>query len=97
MKDDRDGQTYKTVKIGSQWWMAENLNYAYLQPTASEDSSSFCYNNLPENCEKYGRLYLWSAMIRRLKVAAKELSARCRRQFVASALKVGMCRIRRNG
>ena len=63
VKDDRDGQTYKTVKIGSQWWMAENLNYAYLQPTASEDSSSFCYNNLPENCEKYGRLYLWSAMM----------------------------------
>ena len=63
VKDDRDGQTYKTVKIGSQWWMAENLNYAYLQPTAEEDSSSFCYDNLPENCEKYGRLYLWSAMM----------------------------------
>ena len=63
VKDERDGQTYKTVKIGSQWWMAENLNYAYLQPTASEDSSSFCYKNLPENCEKYGRLYLWSAMM----------------------------------
>ena len=63
VKDERDGQTYKTVKIGSQWWMAENLNYAYLQPTAEEDSSSFCYDNLPENCEKYGRLYLWSAMM----------------------------------
>ena len=63
VKDERDGQTYKTVKIGDQWWMAENLNYAYLQPTASEDSSSFCYDNLPENCEKYGRLYLWSAMV----------------------------------
>lgn len=63
VKDERDGQTYRTVKIGSQWWMAENLNYAYLQPTASEDSSSFCYDNLPENCEKYGRLYLWSAMM----------------------------------
>ena len=63
VKDERDGQTYKTVKIGSQWWMAENLNYAYLQPTAEEDSSSFCFDNLPENCEKYGRLYLWSAMM----------------------------------
>ena len=63
VKDERDGQTYKTVKIGSQWWMAENLNYAYLQPTAEEDSSSFCFDNLPENCKKYGRLYLWSAMM----------------------------------
>ena len=59
--DERDGQTYKTVKIGEQWWMAENLNYAYLQPTAELDSSSLCYDNDPKNCKKYGRLYLWSA------------------------------------
>ena len=61
--DARDGQTYKTVKIGHQWWMAENLNYAYLLSTESRDSSSFCYNNSPENCEKYGRLYPWGAAI----------------------------------
>ena len=59
--DDRDGQTYKTVKFGDQWWMAENLNYAYLQPTARWDSSSFCMDNLIENCSKFGRLYMWSA------------------------------------
>ena len=59
--DERDGQTYKTVKIGEQWWMAENLNYAYLQPTAELDSSSWCYNDSAEYCEKFGRLYLWSA------------------------------------
>ncbi|WP_405338451.1 FISUMP domain-containing protein [Fibrobacter sp.] len=61
LTDDRDGQTYKTIKIGSQNWMAENLNYAYLQPTTTEDSSSFCLDNKAENCNKYGRLYLWSA------------------------------------
>ena len=61
--DERDGQAYKTVRIGNQIWMAENLNYAYLQPTSTLDSSSWCYDNDPVNCEKYGRLYLWSAAI----------------------------------
>ena len=61
LTDDRDGQTYKTVKIGEQWWMAENLNYRYIQQTAEEDSSSYCCNDDPANCAKYGRLYLWSA------------------------------------
>ncbi len=59
--DERDGQIYKTIKIGEQTWMAQNLNYAYLQPTSTKDSSSECYNNELNNCEKFGRLYLWSA------------------------------------
>ena len=61
LTDKRDGKVYKTVKIGFNWWMAENLNYAYLQPTGGLDSSSFCYKDSAEYCEKYGRLYLWSA------------------------------------
>ncbi|SHM07100.1 fibrobacter succinogenes major paralogous domain-containing protein [Fibrobacter sp. UWB7] len=63
MIDERDGHEYKTIGIKSQMWMAENLNYAYLQPTKSLDSSSFCYNNSIDFCETYGRLYLWSAAI----------------------------------
>jgi uncharacterized protein (TIGR02145 family) len=63
MTDERDGQVYKTVTIGKQTWMAENLNYAYLQPTSTLDSSSWCYNNEPDSCAKYGRLYLWSAAV----------------------------------
>ena len=59
--DKRDDQVYRSVKIGEQTWMAENLNYAYNQETSSLDSSSFCYNNEPDSCAKYGRLYLWSA------------------------------------
>ncbi|MBR5412976.1 MAG: hypothetical protein IK114_08025 [Fibrobacter sp.] len=61
LTDDRDGQKYKTIRIGSQNWMAENLNYAYLQGTSTEDSSSYCLDNIAENCNKYGRLYLWGA------------------------------------
>jgi len=63
LTDKRDGQTYKTVKIGDQWWMAENLNYAVLTPTADEDSSSFCFNNYVANCDAYGRLYTWAVAV----------------------------------
>lgn len=61
MTDSRDNQVYKTTTIGEQTWMAENLDYAYTEPTAMLDSSSFCYNNKADSCAKYGRLYLWSA------------------------------------
>ena len=61
MTDSRDGQVYRTVTIGSQTWMAENLNYRYTQGTAEQDSSSFCYKQDLDSCAKYGRYYLWSA------------------------------------
>ena len=70
--DERDGQTYKTIKIGEQTWMAENLNYAYLQPTSTKDSSSECYNNEPDSCAKYGRLYLWSAAMDSAAIFSKD-------------------------
>jgi len=55
--DTRDNQVYKTVTIGSQIWMAQNLNYDYNEGTAK----SYCFDNSADSCAKYGRLYLWSA------------------------------------
>ena len=52
LKDTRDGQTYRTVVVNGQTWMAENLNYAL-----HSIGESLCFNEDSTNCDLYGRLY----------------------------------------
>jgi uncharacterized protein (TIGR02145 family) len=50
--DERDGQTYRTVKMpDGKVWMAQNLNYK------PESGHSWCYDDDESMSEKYGKLY----------------------------------------
>ena len=72
MTDSRDGQIYKTVLIGDDWWMAENLNFGLAidsfhggsagdgRQSDNEIDEKYCYMNNDENCDTYGGLYSWN-------------------------------------
>lgn len=77
LEDDRDKKTYRTVKIGDQVWMAENLNYADSTKTPNLKGSSWCYNNNSKNCDVGGRLYTWAAAIDSFALANAEVSTTC--------------------
>jgi uncharacterized protein (TIGR02145 family) len=72
---DQESNTYKTIRIGDQVWMAENLRTTIYSdgtpiPNVTDDqkfhflsTGAFCnYNNDPENGKTYGRLYNWHAV-----------------------------------
>lgn len=53
--DKRDSSVYKTVGIGNQVWLAQNLNLAI--------DSSWCPNDSQQYCDKYGRFYRWDVVL----------------------------------
>ncbi len=66
--DARDGQTYNTVQIGDQCWMAENLNIGTRINGSSNQTNNgiiekYCYNNSEAECDTYGGLYQWNEMM----------------------------------
>ena len=63
LTDERDKQSYTTVKIGTQCWMAQNLNYGTFVLGATGEAGvgpqKLCYNDSIQNCSIYGGLYYW--------------------------------------
>jgi len=79
---DYDGNVYKTVKIGDQWWMAENLKATHFNngdPISNVTdaiewgnltTSAYCiYDNEPMYAESYGHLYNGFAVTDSRKIA----------------------------
>ena len=69
---DIDGNVYKTVKLGNQVWMAENLRTTRYAdgtpiPLGTEGSSTTAYRYYPDdnsaNVADYGYLYNWAAVM----------------------------------
>ncbi|MCK5705156.1 MAG: hypothetical protein KAI29_28590 [Cyclobacteriaceae bacterium] len=66
--DSRDNREYKTVLIGDQCWMAENLNVGDMIEGSVEQSDNdviekYCYQDSPAFCDTYGALYQWDEMM----------------------------------
>jgi len=64
LTDTRDGKKYSTVLIGTQCWMAQNLNFGTKIPGSTTQTNNgiiekYCYNNDENNCTTYGGLYQW--------------------------------------
>ncbi len=65
---DTEGNTYPTIQIGTQFWMAKNLNVGTMIDSSSDQMDNgtiqkYCYRDLDINCDVYGGLYQWDEMM----------------------------------
>jgi len=75
--DTRDGQTYNTVLIGTQCWMAENLNIGTRIDGVNDMANNgiiekYCYDDIPSNCDTYGGLYQWDEVMQYVNTAGTQ-------------------------
>ena len=75
--DTRNNKSYKTVTIGSQIWMAENLNIGTRIDGANNQTDNdiiekYCYGDNPANCDTYGGLYQWNEMMQYVTTAGTQ-------------------------
>ncbi len=66
--DSRDEQQYYTVQIGTQCWMAENLNIGTMINGSNYQMDNgtiekYCFNNNVNYCNQFGGLYQWYEMM----------------------------------
>jgi uncharacterized protein (TIGR02145 family) len=68
LTDIRDNKIYPTIQIGSQCWLASNLNYGTTIASSQDQrdnciAEKYCYNDNPTNCTNQGGLYQWDELM----------------------------------
>jgi len=77
--DSRDGSFYSTVQIGTQCWMAQNLNIGTRIDGSGDQTNDsiiekYCYDDVESNCDVYGGLYQWGELVQYLNGASNTAS-----------------------
>ena len=66
--DVRDNKVYQTIQIGTQCWLAANLNFGTILASTQDQrdnciAEKYCYNDNPINCLNHGGLYQWDKLM----------------------------------